>query len=110
VHLLPIYDEYVVAYRDRGAVPHLPPAKAPGVRLFVNFQHALVIGGKIEGTWRTTRSARAVRVDVYPLRRLTGAERRTLAVAVDGYERFLSVPVISEHRPADSRRLRRPTS
>ena len=26
VHLLPIYDEYLVAYRDRRAVPHgLPP-------------------------------------------------------------------------------------
>src|SRR5687768_13387649 len=28
VHLLPVYDEYVVAYRDREAVPHWPSAAA----------------------------------------------------------------------------------
>src|SRR5262249_39561650 len=43
VLLLPPYDEYVVAYRDREAVPH-------GV-FSVNFG-AVVIDGQIAGTWR----------------------------------------------------------
>ena len=51
-HLLPIYDEYIVSYRDRVAVPHGPsmiPSSTGGG--YVTFQHALVIGGQIAGTW-----------------------------------------------------------
>src|SRR5262249_29207050 len=41
--LLPIYDEYLVAYRDRAAVPHLPSAIGAGARGPATFQHAIVI-------------------------------------------------------------------
>jgi Winged helix DNA-binding domain len=86
VHLLPIYDEYLVAYRDLLAVPR--PAYLMG-----NFQHALVIGGQVAGSWRPTTSARRVTVTVEPLRRLTATERRGLAAQVARYGRFLGVPV-----------------
>lgn len=70
VHLLPVYDEYLVAYRDRVAVPHgmatVPSGGGP-----VLFQHALVIGGQVTGTWRTHASAAGVEVDVYPLSLIT---------------------------------------
>jgi hypothetical protein len=93
VQLLPIYDEYLVAYRDREAVPHGPPMLAPGSRDPVTFQHALVIAGQVAGTWRPTRDVRSVRIRATPLRRLTGPERRALSEAARRYERFLSVPV-----------------
>jgi hypothetical protein len=86
LHLLPIYDEYLVAYRDLQAVPR--PAYLMG-----NFQHAVVIGGQVAGTWRTSASAKGVTVKVEPLRRLTPAERRGLAGAVARYRRFLGAPV-----------------
>jgi hypothetical protein len=92
VHLLPIYDEYLVAYRDRAAVPHGPSVIAATSRA-VTFQHALVIAGQIVGTWRTVRSSRSVTIEAIPLRRLTGAERRGLADAVGRYQRFQDVPV-----------------
>ncbi len=91
VYLLPIYDEYLVAYRDRAVVPH-GPAAVPA-RLPVPFQHAVVIYGQIAGTWRTAREESAVAIRVYPLRTLTAAERRGLARAAARYERFLGVPV-----------------
>ncbi len=50
VHLLPIYDEYLVAYRDREAVPHGPSVIASLSGKSVNFQHALVIDGQVAGT------------------------------------------------------------
>jgi hypothetical protein len=84
LHLLPIYDEYLVAYRDLQAVPR--PAFLMG-----NFQHSLVIGGQVAGTWRITTSARRVAVHVEPLRRLTPMERRGLALEVARYQRFLGV-------------------
>ena len=92
VHLLPIYDEYLVAYRDREAVPHLLPEKLAKTRLFVTFQHALVIDGQVAGTWRTTRLSKATSVDigVTPVRRLNSFEQDALASALDRYKRFVS--------------------
>jgi hypothetical protein len=86
VHLLPIYDEYLVSYRDHQAVPR--PAYVLG-----GFQHALVIAGQVAGTWRTVPGPKQLVVDVTPLRRLTAAERRGLTQAVARYRRFLGVPV-----------------
>jgi hypothetical protein len=93
VHLLPIYDEYLVSYRDRDAVPHGPPViESPSGRS-LTFRHALVIAGQVAGTWKTARNAGGLTVDVMPLRRLTGRERRGLAETAACYRRFLDVPV-----------------
>jgi winged helix DNA-binding protein len=86
VHLLPVYDEYLVAYRDHRAVPRPPYS-------LVNFQHALVIAGQVAGTWRTVAGTKGLVVDVTTLRRLTAGERRALAHAVARYGRFSRIPV-----------------
>jgi hypothetical protein len=86
VHLLPVYDEYLVAYRDHHAVPR--PAYAIG-----NLAHALVIGGQVAGTWRTVPDPKGLVVDVTTLRRLTPVERRALAEAAARYGKFLRVGV-----------------
>jgi hypothetical protein len=93
-HLLPIYDEYLVAYRDRDAVPHGPSVLSAGARGYVTFQHALIIGGQVAGTWRTTRTKSTASVDVVPLKRLTHADKRLVDEAVRRYERFIEVPVV----------------
>ena len=86
VHLLPIYDEYLVSYRDHQAVPR--PAYVLG-----GFQHALVIAGQVVGTWRIVPGPKELVVDVTTLRQLTPAERRALTQAAARYGRFLGVPV-----------------
>jgi hypothetical protein len=91
VRLLPVYDEYLVAYRDREAVPHGPamvPSRAGG---YVQFQHALTIDGQVAGTWRAAPSAGATQVNVAPLRRLTAPERRALQREITRYQRFLAL-------------------
>jgi hypothetical protein len=93
VHLLPIYDEYLVAYRDRQAVPHRPTSGRSASRESVTFQHALVVDGHVAGTWRVTRSASAVAIRAVPLRRLDSPQRRALTAAVQRYERFIELPV-----------------
>jgi Winged helix DNA-binding domain len=93
-HLLPIYDEYLVAYRDRAAVPHHTSATLTSASgRAVVFQHALVIGGQIAGTWRTVRQRHATAVEVFTLRRLSEPERRAVAEAAERYGRFLDCPV-----------------
>jgi hypothetical protein len=86
LRLLPIYDEYLVAYRDLQAVPR--PAYLMG-----NFQHALVIGGQVAGSWRPVPGKKGLAVQVTALKRLTPVERRSLAQQVARYGRFLGVPV-----------------
>ena len=95
VHLLPIYDEYIVAYRDREAVPHSPSKIVSRSRPTesVTFQHTLIIGGRVAGTWRRTLSAKSAVIDVVPLRRLSRFEQRAVGDAAAGYEQFLSTPV-----------------
>lgn len=89
VHLLPIYDEYLVAYRDRDAVPHHAGTNRTGPGSFGTFQHAVVIDGQIAGSWRNTRALRATTIGVTPSRPLTRAEHRALAECAERYGRFL---------------------
>jgi hypothetical protein len=91
-YLLPIYDEYLVSYRDRDAVPH-GPAKIRSSTATVSFQHAAVIDGQVAGTWRTSSAAGSAVVSVFPLRRLTAGDRHAIADAVARYEGFLGEPV-----------------
>ncbi|MEO8090110.1 MAG: winged helix DNA-binding domain-containing protein [Gemmatimonadales bacterium] len=82
VHLLPVYDEYLVAYRDHHAVPR--PAYVMG-----SLQHALVIGGQVAGAWKAIPGSTSV--GVTPTRRLTPGDRRAVAQAATRYGRFLAL-------------------
>ena len=86
VHFLPVYDEYLVAYRDHHAVPRPP-------YVFGSFQHALVISGQVAGGWRTIVGAKGLGLEVTPLRRFTPAERRALTQAAGRYGQCLDVTV-----------------
>ena len=88
VHLLPIYDEYLVAYRDRIAVPHGAATMMPAV-----FQHALVADGQVAGTWRVAPGQDRSLINVYPSRRLTASEVSGIERAVRRYGRFSGVPI-----------------
>lgn len=94
VHLLPIYDEYVVAYRDREAVPHGPSTIASSSSESVIFRHAFVIAGQVAGTWRATRSTAGVKIQAVPLRRLNSTELRALDAAVHRYEQFVGLSAV----------------
>jgi hypothetical protein len=93
VHLLPIYDEYLVAYRDRAAVPHGPSILTSATRIFNVYKHPVTIGGQVAGTWQPARTAGGVVAHVRPARRYTTRERRALDAAAARYARFLGAPV-----------------
>jgi hypothetical protein len=86
VHLLPIYDEYFVAYRDLDAVPRRAGSRGA-------LEQALVIGGQAAGTWKTARKAGGLVVDVDGARRLSAAERHAVAERAARYGRFLETRV-----------------
>jgi hypothetical protein len=92
-HLLPIYDEYLVAYKDREAIPHGAAKITAAFARPVNFQHAVIVDSRVTGTWRITRTSRAIAMRATMLRPLTTRERRAVADAAKRYERFQGVPV-----------------
>lgn len=89
VHLLPAYDEFIVAYRDREAVPYA----FYGATRPLPYLNPLVAGGLIVGTWGRVKRATGVVLDVVLQRRLTRRERESLELAVARYAGFLRQPV-----------------
>lgn len=87
-HLLPIYDEYLVAYRDRVAVPHGPGSIVRAGRR-VTFRHSLVIDGQVVGTWHLVNDIRRQTVQVTPLRLLSAREQRQVHQAAERYSAYL---------------------
>ena len=67
VHLLPNYDEYFIAYRDRSPTAALPPPNAP-VDPMDSYAHLLCVEGRFGGFWRRTVGSRAVAVQLLPYR------------------------------------------
>jgi hypothetical protein len=83
VHLLPVYDEYLVAYRDLDAVPR-------GKAVWGVLPQAIVCGGQVVGAWKAARGSAAPKVAVTLGRALSRAERRQLDRAIARYTRFIS--------------------
>jgi hypothetical protein len=87
-HLLPAFDEFLLAYKDRGAVLEERDAK----RLHAGggaFSPSVAVGGRIRGTWRRTVKRDAVVVETTPFARWTKAEREAIAAAAERYGAFL---------------------
>ena len=84
--LLPTYDEFGVAYRDRQLLSSVPRPKrvAEGDGL----GQLLVIDRELTGRWRRKVHTRSVVVDVQPFRKLTRAEIGAVEAAVEAYGAF----------------------
>jgi Winged helix DNA-binding domain len=92
-HLLPNYDEYLIAYKDRDMVVKSTgngPMRLEGRDTFAHF---LIVDGRLAGIWRRTITRGAVVVETAPRRRLTRDGTRALAAAVERFARFVNAPV-----------------
>lgn len=83
--LLPPYDEYTVAYRDRGAA--LDPKHRVAAKNGI-FSPTILLDGRIAGTWTRTETADDLKVSTRLFRPLENAEARALAGAVERYRAF----------------------
>ncbi len=95
VHLLPNFDEFLVAYRDRAAAVDpargLDPASLPRGSILGN---VVTLNGLVRGGWRRQLLGRRVVVELGTLRIGGPADEAALSQAVERYGRFLGVPVI----------------
>jgi len=84
--LLPAFDEYTVAYRDRSAVFAAKHAANAGAG---TLSPTIVIDGQIVGTWTRAFKNDAVVISPRPFTKLGDAGARAVSAAVRRYRKFL---------------------
>ena len=94
VHLLPNYDEHIVAYRDHRA--SLDPDAPDALRGWGNGStpNQITRGGLVVGGWRRAHHAGHTEVRATLYLTLTHDERAQLQVAADGYGHHLGWPAV----------------
>lgn len=89
VHLLPPFDEYLVGYKDRGAVvdaKHGPKVFRAGNGLL---SPVIVVRGKVQGVWGRRATKSGVVVTAKPFIKLIGADAKALAAEEERYRQFM---------------------
>jgi len=93
VHLLPNYDEHLVAYRDHNPSFNPTLLRPEGVHQEALVVHIVTLNGFVVGGWRRTITADRVIVETNLLKDLTLAEKKALERSASDYGRFMGLPV-----------------
>ena len=108
-HLLPNFDEYTVAYRDRSSLVHPDLPVEPGLFAFGSvLSNVVTIDGRVRGAWRRMSTAQGgVQVEVRVIKPLESREVTAVEGAGLRMSRFLERPVAvgfqkPRHRPFKS--------
>ncbi len=88
VHLLPSWDEFTVAYKDRSALLHPSFPKDS----FTILGPVIVVGGRLVGSWKRSITKSTVTVTCAVYAPLSAGEQEALEQAVARYGRFLGLP------------------
>ncbi len=94
-HLLSIYDEYTIGYKDRRAIV----SAEDGARLATMgnaLQNVIVMDGRVVGTWRRTVSNTAALVETRPFRPFSDTEEAAIDAAIERYGVFLELPAVRQ--------------
>jgi winged helix DNA-binding protein len=89
VHLLPNYDELLIAYRDRSGMVD-PSVELAAARII---SHVVVRDGRVFGGWKRTATRDGVVLEVGPLGAFDGQAKAALHAAARDFSQFLQAPV-----------------
>lgn len=90
--LLPAFDEYLIAYKDRSAALYAEYAEA--IQLGNGLSPTIAINGLIVGTWRRSIRSGRLTVSHHFFRALSQQEHSAVASATSAYGEFMGMPVI----------------
>lgn len=88
-YLLPVYDEYAVAYKDRSAL-----FKRMAANSVNGLGYAIVVNGQIVGAWRAALKKDTLVIQIKLFSRLRDNEKRAIAAACQRYGDFLQLTVV----------------
>jgi Winged helix DNA-binding domain len=89
--LLPVYDEYTVAYKDRSAILDARDARQTGNGIF---RSTIVMDGRVAGTWSRALRKDTVVITTSPFAKFKRSEAAALNTAAECYGAFLGASVI----------------
>ena len=91
-HLLQVYDEYVIAYRESRDVLNVDglAGRLPGGQRML--LHAVILDGQVIGHWRRKLTKSSVIVETRMARPLRGAEPTAVEAAVARHGAFMGLP------------------
>lgn len=92
-HLLPAFDEYTVAYKDRGAVLHPSHTRLPNAAGAV-LGPTVILDGQAVGTWKRTLKKESVLIEMSLWKTLKRDERSALDAAAQRYGEFVGLPAV----------------
>ena len=88
-YLLPVYDEYNVAYKNRQLL--VDPGVVSEVTTWASLGPSVVIAGGIVGVWKSVFGKGSVEVEIKPIRSLTRREKLAITKAAERYAAFHGV-------------------
>ena len=93
-HLLPAFDEYLVAYKDRSAM--LDPAHTQQINAGGGMLSPVVISnGRVIATWKRTLKKDTVTVELHRLAPFSKSQDRAISVAVERYSSFIGASTVA---------------
>jgi hypothetical protein len=107
VHLLPSYDEYVVAYRNHAPIVEADHAKTLSIRGGFVGAAVLTLDGRVAGSWRRTLGRDGVTIQAQLLIPLAPPAQAALQREARRYGQFLKRPVHLDVRGPRRARARR---
>ncbi|HWS85863.1 MAG TPA: winged helix DNA-binding domain-containing protein [Pyrinomonadaceae bacterium] len=93
-HLLPAFDEYTVAYKDRAVVLHPSHARRPDAATAV-LGPTVIVDGRAVGTWKRSLKRGSVVIETNLWTTLKRTERDALEAAAQRYGEFLGLPAVT---------------
>jgi len=90
IHLLPNYDEYLVAYADRTAM-HNAKNDSQMQRTAPFFDNTIIMDGKVAGTWKRELKKAEIKVSLHPFEKLSAAQESKLKKAEKAYIDFMKI-------------------
>jgi len=92
--LLPIFDEYIIAYKERSLIFDRPEFNKTSPRGNALFNNTIITDGKVIGTWKRTFTKNKVIIEPTIFIKLTKAQKNAIADAADNYGAFIGMDVI----------------
>jgi hypothetical protein len=87
--LMPDYDEYGIAYEDRGALFADPGYTGKYREGYLAYNRMVIVDGRIVGSWKRTEEKTAVDIEIVPLSALTAEAKKKIEQAAGRYAAFL---------------------
>ncbi|MDB5148488.1 MAG: winged helix DNA-binding protein [Mucilaginibacter sp.] len=84
-YLLPVYDELIIAYKNRDA---MVPAKYRDKMGAITFFPTIMVNNQVAGNWSRNISKKSIDIELKPFGKLTNAQTEVIETAIQRFKKF----------------------